>query len=272
MVENGIGRRNILFMNMLNENTVWKDANKAKEYAKNTEKNRNKKAYNTPKILLAAMQYTHNYIQGIKRQNAFDASNILMCDINWIRHGTRVEFIDDEGNKPEVKIGTIYYIDYGNNFYGELSYFHHGLCIGKSNGKILVVPMRSGADIIDISYHPNKNPDGQKYYRKALQSEGFMKDCVLLINNTRYISPGRIDKEIGAVSEDVLEEIKLQVFQVQFPDLFQKYTDTQQSIINYEEELNIKKQKIFELHKKHNWLYQKYNKLKEQTIDKNIKK
>lgn len=259
-------------MNMLNENTVWKDANKAKEYAQNTERNRNKKAYSTPKILLAAMQYTHNYIQGIKRQNAFDASNILMCDINWIRHGTRVEFIDDEGNKPEVKIGNIYYIDYGNNFHGELSYFHHGLCIGKSNGKILVVPMRSGADIIDISYHPIENPSGQKYYRKALQSEGFMKDCVLLINNTRYISPGRIDKEIGAVSENVLEEIKLQVFQVQFPDLFQKYTDTQQSVINYEEELNIKKQKLFELHKKHNWLYQKYNKLKKQTIDKNIEK
>ena len=44
------------------------------------------------------------------------------------KHEKTVKFVDDEENEVEIKVGTTYYIDYGNNFHGELSYFHHGLC------------------------------------------------------------------------------------------------------------------------------------------------
>ena len=257
-------------MNMNHMNMAWGDAANIKDFTENTPENKKKDARKTSRILLAAFQYTHNYIQGLKRQNAYDAASIIYSDVNLIRSGNKVKFVDAEENEVEIKVGTTYYIDYGNNFHGELSYFHHGLYIGKSHEKVLIVPMRSGTDIIDISYHPTENPNGQKYYRKALQSEGFLKDCVLLINNTRYISPGRIAKEFVDISPKALKEIKEQVFSVMFCDIEQRYKQIQQNNKNYKKvirnknkELKRQEEKYFKLEKKYDELVEKYSKLEQ---------
>ena len=119
-------------MNINHPNMAWGDATNIKDLTENTPENKNKDARKTSRILLAALQYTHNYIQGLKRQSAYDAASIIYSDVNLIRNGSKVKFVDDKENEVEIKVGTTYYIDYGNNFHGELSYFHHGLCIGKA--------------------------------------------------------------------------------------------------------------------------------------------
>lgn len=178
---------------MIHEHALWSDVNDIKRFTQNTTDNKRKRAKKTSSIILAAIQYTQNYLMGLKKQNAYDAASIIFSDANWIKNGDKTDFIE-HGVKKKVKIGYTYYIDYGNNFNGEIGYYHHGLCIGKNNDKVLIVPTITGANIFANCYHPINNPNSKRNKRQALKSEGFNKDCVLLINDTKYISAGRIDK------------------------------------------------------------------------------
>lgn len=248
-------------MKMFHENMIWHDLKEIKIYTQNIPSNKKKQAKKTSSIILAILQYTYNYTQGLKRQNAYDAASILYSDMNWIKKRHLAKAIDEDENVIKPKIGNLYYIDYGNTFNGEIGYRHHGVCIGKSRNKILIVPTRSGADVFQNSYHPTNNPNGKIVYRQGLQSEGFIKDCVLLIDDIKYISPARIDKESGVIDKNAIKDIQLQVFKNEFPGIYgemykrdlkkQGIIDKQkQDIISLKNEINHLKQTINNIDKK----------------------
>lgn len=243
---------------LLHENMIWHDANSIDKYAENTKANREKPAKTTAKIILAATQYMYNYIQGLKRLSAYDAASILCSDINWFKNSDRnvPQKWKDDNDNINVRIGKIYYINYGNTFKGELSYFHYGLCIGKKDKKILIIPMRTGADIFKNCYHPRINEKGNKKYRRCYKEEGFQKECVLLINDTKYLSCGRIIKEAGEISNDILKEIQMQAFAFQYPDIYQQFVNQEKKLSKLSHEYENKKDEIVELKNKVNNLTQ----------------
>lgn len=247
-------------------NMVWSDLHGIKYYSENIEDNKKKKAKKVASIILASIQLMENYIKGIKNLNAFDASSIILSDANWIRNNSKSKFLDDNGNEKNVKIGTVYYLDFGNTFSDELAYFHHGLCVGKKEGKILIVPMTSGAKYFPTSYHPNNNPTANKKYRQALKSEGFEKDCILRINDAKFVSPGRFDKETVSINIDIVKQVQEQLFSIQFPELYQKYNNSLKKNIRYEKQISDQKDIINQLKQKNNTLCMKLKKF-ENNID-----
>lgn len=246
-------------MQMNHENMIWSDVTNIKRYTEHIEKNKTNKSIKYSVIMLVAVQYMHNYIQGLKRQNAYDAASILFSDMNWMRKCHTTVSYDDNKKQIIPKIGHTYYIDYGNTFAGELGYYHHGLCIGVKDNKFLVVPIRSGDDIFPQSYHPTNNKNGNKKYRQGLMSDGFPKDCVLLINDAKFISRARIDKEIITISDTVLSDIQMQVFQIMYPTIHQRY----QSLIKNNDEY---KKRNKELEKQVHDLKFRINKLEQQRL------
>ena len=247
-------------------NMFWSDIHSITRFSENTKENKTKDARKTSSVILAAIQLMENYIKGIKNLSAYDASSIILSDVNWIRNNSKADFMDSTGNKINVKIGTIYYIDYGNTFSGELAYFHHGLCVGKKEGKILIVPMTSGIKYFSSCYHPINNPNANKKYRQALKSEGFGKDCVLKLNDSKFISPGRIDKETVSIDNDVLKQIQEQLFSIQFPELYQEFKNLINRNKKYEKQISDQKEVISKLKQRNNSLSMKLKKF-EHNID-----
>lgn len=205
------------------ENMFWSDIKNSMRFTENTEENKRKITSKTSSIILASIQLMENYIKGLKSMNAYEAASIIKSDANWIQKGNQEHFLDEQGNKKVIDIGSVYYIDFGNTFCGELAYYHYGLCIGKRNGKVLIIPMTSATKRFENCFHPINNPTNDKKDRQALISEGFAKDCVLLINDTKYISAGRIEEFQCKINTEILHDIQNQVFQVQFPELYIKY-------------------------------------------------
>ena len=237
-------------------NMFWGDIKDIKRFSENTEENKKKSARQTSAIILAGVQLMENFIKGIKHMNAYDASSTILSDANWIQKSKFGTFKDKNGKDITIELGKVYYIDYGKTFYGELAYFHYGLCIGKRDGKILVVPMTSSKEHFSESYHPIQNQKGNKKNRQALLSEGFSKDCVLKINDTKYISAGRIDKETVKISDELLQEIQEQVFQVQFPNLYTQNFGRQKTIEKNEKLIQKQKEEISKLKQENNRLNQ----------------
>ena len=249
----------VMSLKLTHDTMYWSDVNYIKRYIENTESNKKKKAKKIGSIMIAGIQYMHNYIQGVIRQNAYDASNIIFSDSYWMRYRHEYYSKDDSGKKITPKIGNTYYINFGNNYGSELSYFHHGLCIGKYGGKILIVPMRTGKDVFSKSFHPTKNPRGDKKYRQALMTEGFSKDGILMINDLKYISPARIDKVGVKINNDILKEIQDQVFRIGFPNIKSEADKNIREIAKLNETIELQRKEIIELKAQNNNLNQKLN-------------
>lgn len=238
------------------QNMIWGDINDIKRFTENTVDNKSKYAKKTSSILLAAIQLYENFIKGLKNLSAYEASSIISSESNWIKKNTQKDFLDGNGKKKTIDVGKTYCIDYGKTFCGELAYFHYGLCIGKREHKILVVPITSGTKYFSTCYHPVKNPYADKKHRQALISEGFSKDCVLKINDTKFISAGRIEKEGVLIHSNTLRDIQEQVFRVQFGQLFQEYSNNKAFIEKNEKQISDQKQLISKLKSDNNHMRQ----------------
>lgn len=241
------------------ENMFWSDIRDVKRFTENTQENKHKKAKKTSSIVLASIQLTENFIKGIKSMNAYEAASTILSEANWIQKSSFTDFIDDENKKVNIKIGTVYYVDYGKTFAGELAYFHYGLCIAKKDNKYLIIPITSGTDYFSTCYHPRLNPTANKKNRQALKSEGFAKDCVLKINDAKYISAGRIEKEVISIDSIVLSEIQVQFFAVSFPRLHQNYINTIRKLEKQNKQILDQKELIHELKSEKNHLKQLLN-------------
>lgn len=258
---------NIMMKNT--RNMFWGDIHNITRFSENTDENKQKQARKTSSIILAGVQLMENYIKGLKHLSAYDAASIILSDANWIQSNLKTNFSDERGHKIPIKTGAVYYIDFGNAFHDELAYFHHGLCAGKKEGKILIVPMTSGNRYFPNCFHPVNNPTANKKYRQALAVEGFEKDCVLKLNDAKFISPGRIEKETVSIDKDILKQIQEQLFGIQFPELYQKFCNNVKKIEKYEKQVSDQNQLISKLKQENNSLSMKLKKF-ENNIDTNL--
>lgn len=239
------------------DNMFWGDIKDVKRFTENTESNKTKRANKTVSIISAAIQLMENYIKGLKTLNAYDAASTIYSDANWIKNSTKNEFIDKNGERYNVEIGSVYYIDYGKTFSGELAYFHYGLCIGKRNGKILVVPITSGEDYFSDCFHPVNNPTKPRKYRQGLMTEGFAKNCVLMINDAKFISAGRIEAFNTKINDDALLDIQKLVFQVEFPDIYKEFEKNKKEIANMDKKISDQREVIVRIKNENNTMKQK---------------
>lgn len=126
--------------------------------------------------------------------------------------------------------------------------------------------MTSGVKYFSNCYHPINNSTASKKYRQALKSEGFEKDCVLKLNDAKFFSPGRIDKETVSINADILNQIQEQLFSIQFPELYQKFYNLLKKIEKYEKQVSNQKELVSQLKQENNTLRIKLRKF-ENNID-----
>lgn len=190
-------------------------------YTGNNTTNKCMEAIKKHKILNGLFQLEENIHKILKQLNAYDASSILMAESNWMKRNHFSKYMPSKGANKKVSFGQVCAIDYGKTYKGEMGYIHPGLCVGIKEGKYLIIPMTTGKNWCKDCFHPITNPEKTKEYRQALKTEGFEKDEVLLINDSKFISGGRILELHEIISSDALKSIQEQLFQIMFPTLLE---------------------------------------------------
>lgn len=239
------------------EDMSWSDINDIHRYTANKEKNKEKKALYSVKVILGAIQFTENFIKGMKQLNAYNSSSIIKSDALWLQKHSFSEFRDENKKTVNIKPGQVCYIDYGKTYQGELAYFHYGLCVAVKEGKLLIIPITSGTGWKDTCYHPVKNPIMNKKFRQGLKSEGFSKDCVLKMNDAKFLSAGRIDclDDKANIKSDILEDIQYQLFSICFPDFRDKYFELKSNLEKFDKTIKEQKEIIKKLKQDKTRLY-----------------
>ena len=243
---------------------IWGDINGVNRYTANKTDNKAKRTKHASKILLGAIQYAENYLRSLKQLNAYDASSIIKSDSSWLQKHSFNEFKVGDRNVA-IKPGQICYLDYGKAYKGELAYFHYGLCVSRKDGKLFVIPITSATSWINDCYHPVKNPSATKKYRQGLKSEGFSKDCVLMLNDAKFISAGRIDSLDVEINPDTLVEIQQQLFTVCFPNINSKFITITDKIDRLDKKIKDKDEIITGLKNSNTTLNQKLLKYEKST-------
>lgn len=118
----------------------------------------------------------------------------------------RKDIVNRAEGDVKIEVGDICMIDWNINYNPELSYVHPCLVVEDINNMILVVPVSGQQEKIDIAYHPDDNPEGDKNYRKVKVTDGFLKESVLFISEMKVISKSRIINKIGKLNYKLLDE------------------------------------------------------------------
>ncbi len=224
--------------NKLNlEKMKFEDIDKISAYTGNNHTNKAMRATEKPKVLNALLQFFENTNNVFRQLNAYDSSSIIIAESNWIKRNHFSKHMPSKGTTEKVQFGQVCTIDYGKTYKGEIGYIHPGLCIGKKNNKYLFVPMTTGRSWRSKCYHPIHNPDSSKDNRQSCTSEGFLKDGVLLVDDTKFVSGGRILELLEIIDPDVLYEIQNQVLSVMFPIQYKETTVIKKENLKYENQI-----------------------------------
>ena len=216
-------------------------------YTHNTQTNKGMTAISRSKIIDGLIQLEENIHRILRQLNAYDASSILIAETNWMKRNHFSKYMPKKGTKKKVAFGQVCTIDYGKSYKGEIGYVHPGLCIGKKDDKYLIVPMTTGKNWRDTCYHPTFNPNMTKEHRQCCTSEGFEKDGVLLINDSKFISGGRILELHEIISSEILEEIQLQLLYIMFPDIYRIFNKDKNKITRLENAASDRERQIANL-------------------------
>ncbi len=203
-------------------------------YTHNTKTNKSMSGISRSKIIDGLIQLEENIHRILRQLNAYDASSILIAETNWMKRNHFSKYMPSKDAKKKVVLGQVCTIDYGKSYKGEIGYVHPGLCIGKKDNKYLIVPMTTGKTWRHTCYHPMNNPDMTKEHRQCCVSEGFEQDGVLLINDSKFMSGGRILELHEIIPTKTLEEIQMQLLHIMFPDIHRIYYKDKAQIIKYE--------------------------------------
>ena len=223
--------------NLKLENMKFEDIDKVSIYTGNTQTNKTMKAVDRPKVLRALLQLYDNTNNFFRQLNAYDSSSIIIAESNWVKRNHFSKYMPSLGAVQKVQLGQVYTIDYGKTYKGEIGYVHPGLCIGKKNNKYLFVPMTTGRNRRSERYHPTNNPGSSKDHRQSCTSEGFSKDGVLLVHDTKFVSGGRILELHEIINPDSLYDIQNQVFSVMFPNQYKETVALKKENIKYENQI-----------------------------------
>lgn len=201
----------------------FEDMDKAGCYTKNTHLNKSINSSERTVILKGILQLFDNF-NGVMRQlNAYDSSSIIIGESNWMKRNHFSKYMPSSDAIKKIEFGHVCTIDYGKTYKGEIGYIHPGLCVGKRDNKYLVVPMTTGSSWRHECYHPKNNTNVTKENRQTYTTEGFSKDGVLLIQDTKFISGGRILDVNEMIHIDVLEQIQEQIMYVMFPNQYKNW-------------------------------------------------
>lgn len=216
-------------------------------YTKNTQENKTARATNQSKILNGMLQLIDNMNRIIRQLNAYDSSSILIAESNWMKRNHFKKYTPSENAPKKVLFGQVCTIDYGKTYKGEIGYIHPGLCVGKKNEKYLIIPMTTGKTWRDTCYHPVYNPNMTKENRQCCINEGFEKDGVLLMNDSKFISGGRILELHEIIQPNILQEIQEQLFYIFFPHMYSEYSKMQDKITHMQNTIDNTKRQVSNL-------------------------
>jgi len=217
---------------------------KAGFYTKNTHSNKTARAINQTKILNGVLQLIDNMNHIIRQLNAYDSSSILIAESNWMKRNHFKKYMPSKDAPEKVLFGQVCTIDYGKTYKGEIGYIHPGLCVGKKDEKYLIIPMTTGKTWRDTCYHPIHNPNMTKENRQCCITEGFAKDGVLLMNDTKFISGGRILELHEIIQSDILKEIQEQLFYIMFSNIYKDHVNMNKENLKLQELNTRQKNKI----------------------------
>ena len=247
------------------EKMKFEDIDKVSTYTGNNHTNKSMKATERPKVLTALLQLFENTNNVFRQLNAYDSSSIIIAESNWIKRNHFSKYMPSKGATAKVQFGQVCTIDYGKTYSGEIGYVHPGLCIGKKNSKYLFVPMTTGGSWRSGCYHPIYNPDSSKDNRQSYISEGFSKDGVLLVHDTKFVSGGRILELHETIVSDALYEIQNQVLSVMFPIQYKEITALKKDKLKYENQIQNLQGQVKNLKLANEKLSSKLNKLETLT-------
>lgn len=216
-------------------------------YAHNEKKNKSMSGISRYKIIDGLIQLEENIHRILRQLNAYDASSILIAESNWMKRNHFNKYMPNKDAKKKVKFGQVCTIDYGKTYKGEIGYVHPGLCIGKKDEKYLIVPMTTGKSWRDTCYHPINNPTMSKEHRQSCISEGFNRDGVLLINDSKFMSGGRILELHEIIPHETLEEIQMQLLYIMFPDIYKTFYNNKNKIARLERAASDRERQIANL-------------------------
>lgn len=216
---------------------------KAGFYTKNNLTNKTMRAIERPKILNGLLQFIDNTNRIMRQLNAYDSSSILIAESNWMKRNHFKKYTPNEDAPKKVLFGQVCTIDYGKTHKGEIGYIHPGLCVGKKNEKYLIIPMTTGKTWRATCYHPVHNPKMTKENRQCCIGEGFERDGVLLMNDAKFISGGRILELHEIIQENILTEIQDQLFYIMLPKIYNDYAKAQDKISRMQNKIdNVERQ------------------------------
>lgn len=219
-------------------------------YTKNNLSNKTMPAIERPKILNGILQFIDNTNRMMRQLNAYDSSSILIAESNWMKRNHFKKYTPNENAPKKVLFGQVCTIDYGKTYKGEIGYIHPGLCVGKKDEKYLIIPMTTGKTWRDTCYHPIHNPNMTKENRQCCITEGFDKDSVLLMNDAKFISGGRILELHEIIQPEILKEIQDQLFYIMFPHIYSDYSKIQDKIIRKQNIIDNNKRQVSNLKEK----------------------
>lgn len=182
----------------------------------------------------AVKQFNKNLKSELNKMDSYNVLNFMQNLAYWIEDHDEDFSIQKHSENNSCDIGCVYFVDFGIGFQDELTNCHPGLCIGLMGNKIAVVPMRSAEDnngnihkAFKDSYHPKYNKNGDKRYYQALQKEGFEKDAILMVADTRFVSIGKLkphnDSDVVRLPIGTFREIQETVLLRMMPELAGHY-------------------------------------------------
>lgn len=161
-----------------------------------------------------------------------EVSDITMSLQNWVMKRNTDTYLkknnDGDYIKTDVNIGDIFLTDLGLNF--EKGYCRTALIVGNINDMVLVIPTTSQESYFEKAYHPIDNTKGDRLFRKVYKENGFDDNCVLLFDNLRIISKGRLLESNNTLKdkydkENIYHDIMMQVFENLLPDYFMNHNN-----------------------------------------------
>lgn len=185
------------------------------------------------KNLLIALS---NFSKSLATNVSYDKKNInqITASVNAWKKAYK--------NSPVIKykIGDVYKIEFGLAYKPELAFEHRGIIIGKKDNLYYVVPITTLNSKIHInSYHPTDNRTGNRKYflMKAYDNDFLDHDSVIKCNDIKTVSYLRINRKVGSISDELLQEITYITFKNIFPTIDYKYNNLMNENIKIKKEI-----------------------------------
>ncbi len=182
-------------------------------------------------FLVCVSYFSDHCSSNISEEEIADITKSLF---NWTQRKNYIKYkVKDLTTRQFVEgminPGDIFLVDLGINYKPECSYAHPALVLEEVDNMVAIIPTSSNTDKINEAYDPIKNPTGKWYYKTVDNTNGFGCTCVLMLNNLKVISKGRLLDYKGHLNEDINRpdslyvEIKNTLFKRLLPKQFISY-------------------------------------------------